>query len=199
MACLCMMQATAASTSSPVFFTGEMVFPWMFEDLVALQPFKKLAIAVAEADSWSKLYDAAALAETRVPVAAATYCEVRCVLRALPSDKQLFACLQSNCMALWTPRVCYPCQKLRYCKRRSHADMFCASASLSTLCFDAQSPFLPLQDMYVDFNLAQETAAKIAGMRQWMTNEFQHSGLRDDGAVIFEALLSMTRGSRVLF
>jgi hypothetical protein len=51
MACLCMMQATAASTSSPVFFTGEMVFPWMFEDLVALQPFKKLAIAVAEADS----------------------------------------------------------------------------------------------------------------------------------------------------
>lgn len=53
--------------------------------------------------------------------------------------------------------------------------------------------------MFVDFNLAQDTAAKVAGMRQWMTNEFQHSGLRDDGAVIFEALLSMTRGSRVLY
>lgn len=53
--------------------------------------------------------------------------------------------------------------------------------------------------MYVDFNLAQETAAKIAGCRQWMSNEFQHSGLRDDGATIFEALLAMTRGSKVLF
>ena len=56
-----------------------------------------------------------------------------------------------------------------------------------------------MQDMYVDFNLAQDTAAKIGGLRQWMTNEFQHSGLRDDGAVIFEKLLSMTRGSHVLF
>jgi hypothetical protein len=53
--------------------------------------------------------------------------------------------------------------------------------------------------MYVDFNLAQDTAAKIAGCRQWMTNEFQHSGLRDSGAAIFETLLSMIRGSRVLF
>ena len=51
----------------------------------------------------------------------------------------------------------------------------------------------------MDFNLAQDTAAKIAGLRQWMTNEFQHSGLRDEGGTILEALLSMTRGSRVLF
>lgn len=55
-----------------------MVFPWMFEDLAALRPLRAVAHAVAEADSWSKLYDAAVLAETRVPVAAATYCEVRC-------------------------------------------------------------------------------------------------------------------------
>jgi hypothetical protein len=32
---------------------------------------------------------------------------------------------------------------------------------------------LRLQDMYVDFNLAQDTAAKFAGLRRWMTNEFQ--------------------------
>jgi hypothetical protein len=70
-------QAAAASASSPVFFTGEMIFPWMFDDLAGLQPLKELAHAVAEADGWSKLYDSAALTDNRVPVAAATYCEVR--------------------------------------------------------------------------------------------------------------------------
>jgi hypothetical protein len=28
----------------------------------------------------------------------------------------------------------------------------------------------------------------------WITNEHQHSGLRDDGAAILEKLLGMTRG-----
>lgn len=35
---------------------------------------------------------------------------------------------------------------------------------------------LPLQDMYVDFNKAQETAGHIKGIQQWITNEFMHSG-----------------------
>jgi hypothetical protein len=56
-----------------------------------------------------------------------------------------------------------------------------------------------MQDMYVDFHLAQETASHINGIRQWMTNEFQHSGIRDDGAVVFERLLSMSRNMTVLF
>ncbi len=34
----------------------------------------------------------------------------------------------------------------------------------------------PLQDMYVDFNKAQETAGHIKGIQQWITNEFMHSG-----------------------
>lgn len=56
-----------------------------------------------------------------------------------------------------------------------------------------------VQDMYVDFNLSLETAAHIKGLRMWMTNELQHSGIRDDGAAVLERLLSMTRGNLVHF
>lgn len=55
--------------------------------------------------------------------------------------------------------------------------------------------FAVLQDMYVDFELAQETASKILGVRQWVTNEYMHSGIRDDGARILERLLGIVRGS----
>lgn len=41
----------------------------------------------------------------------------------------------------------------------------------------------------------QETAKHIRGIRQWVTNEYAHSGIRDDGARIFEQLLAMARGS----
>lgn len=51
----------------------------------------------------------------------------------------------------------------------------------------------------MDFNLSLETAAHIKGLRMWMTNEFQHSGIRDDGAAVLERLLSMTRGNLVNF
>lgn len=52
-----------------------------------------------------------------------------------------------------------------------------------------------LQDLYVDFELAQGTAGKIQGIRQWITNEYMHSGIRDDGGRILERLLGMVRGS----
>ena len=32
------------------------------------------------------------------------------------------------------------------------------------------------QDMYVAFDKAQETAANVKGIQQWITNEFMHSG-----------------------
>ncbi len=48
--------------------------------------------------------------------------------------------------------------------------------------------------MYVDFVRAQETANHISGIRQWITNEFHHSGLRDDGQRILEVLISFSRG-----
>lgn len=52
-----------------------------------------------------------------------------------------------------------------------------------------------LDDMYVDPVFALETAAAVRGLRPWVTNQYLHSGLRDDGAVILERLLSMARGT----
>ena len=48
--------------------------------------------------------------------------------------------------------------------------------------------------MYVDFDHAQATAKHITGIRQWITNEFHHSGLRDDGQRILEFLMAFSRG-----
>lgn len=31
-----------------------------------------------------------------------------------------------------------------------------------------------VDDMYVDYNLAQETLQGVDGVRQWVTNEFKH-------------------------
>ena len=45
----------------------------------------------------------------------------------------------------------------------------------------------------------QASAARIAHIRQYITNEYMHSGLRDDGPHIFERLLGMTRGTVPLF
>jgi hypothetical protein len=50
-----------------------------------------------------------------------------------------------------------------------------------------------VEDMYVDLNLVQETVAGVGGARQWVTNEYKHSGIRDDGARIIDRLLGMVR------
>lgn len=56
---------------------GEMVFPWMFEDFAALRPLKEAAEIVAGDADWPALYDVRRLEENSVPVATATYYEVR--------------------------------------------------------------------------------------------------------------------------
>mmetsp|Transcript_14470 Transcript_14470/g.31400 ORF Transcript_14470/g.31400 Transcript_14470/m.31400 type:complete len:517 (+) Transcript_14470:56-1606(+) len=113
----------ATVNGRPVMFTGEMVFPWMFDDFAALQPYKEVAELLASKADWAPLYDAKALQSNKVPVAAAVYVE----------------------------------------------------------------------DMYVDYHLSQVTASSIRGIRQWITNEYKHSGIRDDGARIFDRLLNMVR------
>jgi pimeloyl-ACP methyl ester carboxylesterase len=67
--------AAAAAEGRPVFFTGEMVFPWMFEDLRELRPLAGAAERLAATTAWPALYDAGALARCEVPVAAAVYYE----------------------------------------------------------------------------------------------------------------------------
>jgi hypothetical protein len=55
-----------------------------------------------------------------------------------------------------------------------------------------------LQDMFVDCDLAQDTVAQIKGMRQWVTSEYMHCGLREAGGTIFEKLLNIARGGILL-
>jgi hypothetical protein len=109
--------------AAPELFTGEHVFPWMFEDCAALAPLREAADLLAERD-WARLYDAERLAANEVPVAAAIYAE----------------------------------------------------------------------DPYVERAFSEETAALVRGLRPWVTNEYDHNGLRADGERILGRLIDLARG-----
>ena len=49
-------------------------------------------------------------------------------------------------------------------------------------------------DMYVARDLSEETARTIRGCRVWITNEFDHDGLRTQGAKLLPRLLDMLHG-----
>lgn len=113
----------AANEGRPVLMTGEMIFPWMFDDIASLRPLKEAANLLAAKSDWPPLYDVEVLRRNEVPVAAAAYYE----------------------------------------------------------------------DMYVEMALSQQTANEIKGIRLWVTSEYMHSGVREDGPRIFSRLLAMTR------
>lgn len=60
-------------TDGPIFFTGEMVYPWQFDEYRELQPLKEAAELLAEHEDWPRLYDAEQLRANDIPVAAAVY------------------------------------------------------------------------------------------------------------------------------
>jgi len=107
---------------APEHFTGEHVYPWMFDDLSALSPLREAAGILAEFE-WPKLYDADVLRSNETPVAAAIY----------------------------------------------------------------------VNDMYVERTFSEETAQLIRGSRTWVTNEYEHNGLRADGAAVLGHLLDLAR------
>ena len=59
----------------PFLFTGEMVYPWMFEQFTNLKPLKQTAEQLAHKQDWPMLYDVNKLAQNQVPVCAAIYSE----------------------------------------------------------------------------------------------------------------------------
>ncbi|KAF6157580.1 hypothetical protein GIB67_037153 [Kingdonia uniflora] len=65
----------ALKEGGPILFTGEMVFPWMFDEIHALKPFKDAAHLLAKKKDWPSLYDIAVLNNNKVPVVAAVYYE----------------------------------------------------------------------------------------------------------------------------
>ncbi|MGF1731415.1 alpha/beta hydrolase [Photobacterium kasasachensis] len=100
-------------------FTGEMVYPWMFDQLETLKPLKAAADQLADKSDWPVLYDQEQLSRNTVPVAAAVYVE----------------------------------------------------------------------DMYVEFDYSRETLAQLGKAKAWMTNEYEHNGLRSDGERILDRLI----------
>ena len=120
--------AWAVNNGKPVYFTGEMIFPWMFDEIAQLRPLQEAAEILAMKDPWPPLYDEEQLRRNKVKVAAAVYFE----------------------------------------------------------------------DMYVDLNLSMETAGKVQGMRTYVTNEYLHSGIRENGPKILEKLMNMTRNIETL-
>ena len=109
-----------AIDQTPLYFTGEMMFPWMLDEIRTLRPFKAATEALANRGLEGRLYDPARLADNEVPVAAAVY-------------------------------------------------------------FD---------DMYVDAGLSLDTASRVGNLKHWVTNEYEHDGLRQD-ADVFRRLQDM--------
>ena len=114
----------ALAGEGPLYFTGEMMYPWLFDTDPALVPLKETAQALAERTDWPDLYDAGRLARNTVPAAAAVY-------------------------------------------------------------FD---------DMYVDTAQALRTAERIRGLRVWVTNEWEHDGLRVSDGAVLDRLVRTVRG-----
>jgi pimeloyl-ACP methyl ester carboxylesterase len=67
--------AAAVDGDITFLFTGEMIYPWMFETDPVLRPLRDAAAELAQRDSWPRLYDPARLAASDVPSAAAVYYE----------------------------------------------------------------------------------------------------------------------------
>ena len=66
-------------------FTGEHVYPWMFEDYGSLRPLREAAELLAE-HPWPRLYDETRLAANDVPVAAVIYANDMYVDRELSEE-----------------------------------------------------------------------------------------------------------------
>jgi pimeloyl-ACP methyl ester carboxylesterase len=112
------------SPDRPVFFTGEMIYPWMFDEYQCLRPLKEAAEILAEYDGWPPLYDPKVLRANAVPGVAVIY----------------------------------------------------------------------YNDMYVNRIFSEETAQTIHGMKVWITNEYEHNGLRADGEALLSRLLDILHG-----
>lgn len=70
----------------PVYFTGEMIYPWMFEEYGELQPLQETAELLAAETDWPLLYDVAKLARNPVPGAAAVYYDDMYVERSFSEE-----------------------------------------------------------------------------------------------------------------
>lgn len=109
-------------------FVGEMIYPWMFDELKNLIPFKEAANILAQKKDWPNLYDRHQLANNRVPISCAIYAE----------------------------------------------------------------------DMYVPMDFSRESLEQIPYSKAWITNEYEHDGLRQDGERILDKLIQMGKATQMI-
>jgi len=50
--------------------------------------------------------------------------------------------------------------------------------------------------LYVERDFALETAGLIKGLRSWVTDEYEHNGLRADGERVLGRLIDLVKGRR---
>ncbi|EEH38174.2 proline iminopeptidase [Paracoccidioides lutzii Pb01] len=105
----------------PVYFTGEMIYPHMFESSSELSKIKPASDIIAAYDGWPDLYDEEQLAKNEVPVYSATF----------------------------------------------------------------------VDDMYVHFELATETATKIRNCKQFVTNVMYHNAIRENTDELVKQLFAL--------
>lgn len=74
------------SPDKPIYFTGEMIYPWMFDDYAYLRPMKEAAEILARYQDWQPLYDLDALANNTVPAVAIIYYDDMYVERAFSDE-----------------------------------------------------------------------------------------------------------------
>lgn len=63
----------SASTTGPIYFSGEMVYPFFFEVYPELKKLREVAHGIAAYDQWTPLYDQEQLRKNEVPVYAAIF------------------------------------------------------------------------------------------------------------------------------
>jgi pimeloyl-ACP methyl ester carboxylesterase len=75
----------AVFDEQPELFTGEHIYPWVFEDIDVLAPLREAAERLAQRE-WPRLYDEDVLRANEVPAAAAIYTEDLYVERAFSEE-----------------------------------------------------------------------------------------------------------------
>jgi hypothetical protein len=114
-------QSPNAVRNFPLFFAGEMIYPFMFENSKELEKLFDVANILAKYSGWPELYDEWQLARNDVPLYAATF----------------------------------------------------------------------VDDMYVDFELAQSTASLVKSCKQYITNGMYHDAIRSRTDRIMKELFAL--------
>ncbi|PMD17959.1 alpha/beta-hydrolase [Hyaloscypha hepaticicola] len=114
-------QSAASVSEAPLFFSGEMIFPFLFDIFPELEKLAVVADELAKFLGWPELYDLFQLARNEVPLYAATF----------------------------------------------------------------------IDDMYVDFAIAQQTARTVKNCRQYITNGMYHNALRSKTDEVMKELFAL--------